>query len=142
MTGARVPPRDRATSRRLGQQRRSGTRPELELRQALWKLGLRYRVDAPLALPKVRRRADVLFLGARIAVFVDGCFWHACPQHGTRPKSNAEWWTDKLDRNVQRDRDTDRLLREAGWVSVRVWEHEDMGCAATVIAAKVRERRP
>ncbi len=90
---------------------------------------MRYRVDvAPL--PGLRRRADVVFTRARLAVFVDGCFWHRCPQHGTSPRNNADWWRDKLDRNVQRDRDTDRALHEAGWQVLRVWEHEPTAIAA------------
>jgi DNA mismatch endonuclease, patch repair protein len=125
----------------MQRQRRSATGPELRLRRALWRQGLRYRVDAPLALLGVRRRADLLFTGARIAVFVDGCFWHSCPEHGTRPKANAPWWNDKLDTNMRRDRDTDMRLRESGWLPVRVWEHEDMSEAAHRIALLIRERR-
>ena len=77
-----------------------------------------------------RRRADILFTRARIAVFVDGCFWHGCPEHETRPASNATWWAAKLTRNVERDRETDAHLDELGWVVFRVWEHADMAAAA------------
>jgi DNA mismatch endonuclease (patch repair protein) len=114
--------------------RRRGTRPELELRSALHARGLRYRVDvAPV--PGSRRRADVVLRPARIAVYVDGCFWHSCPQHATVPKSNREWWEAKLGANVERDRKTDRGLAELGWAVVRVWEHEDMEAAAERIVA-------
>jgi DNA mismatch endonuclease (patch repair protein) len=92
-------------------------------------------------LTTLRRTADVAFLGPRVAVFVDGCFWHACPVHGTRPKANASWWTEKLTANVQRDRDTDRRLREIGWESVRVWEHENSSAAADRIQQVVEARR-
>ena len=93
-------------------QRAWDTQPELALRRLLQARGLHYRVDvAPL--PGLRRRADVVFTRERLAVFVDGCLWHRCPQHGSSPRSNVDWWRDKLDRNVQRDRSTDRALAEA-----------------------------
>src|SRR4051794_22781912 len=95
--------------------RRRDTAPELALRSELHRRGLRFRVDrAPL--PGLRRRADLLFTRARVAVYVDGCFWHVCPLHATWPKRNAAWWQEKLDSNQHRDRDTDRRLREAGWL--------------------------
>lgn len=121
-------------------QRRRDTEPEVRLRRAVWRRGLRYRVDHKI-LPGLRRRADLAFLGPRVAVFVDGCFWHRCPQHATSPKSNRAWWDDKLTRNVMRDRDTDERLRDAGWVVVRVWEHEDPGSAADRVEHAVRDRR-
>jgi len=108
---------------RFRRQRVRDTAPEVALRRALHALGLRYRVDHPV-LPGLRRRADVVFRRRRIAVFVDGCFWHRCPQHAVPPKNNADWWARKLQRTVDRDRDTDQRLRAAGWVPVRVWEHE------------------
>ena len=118
----------------MQRQGRRDTVPELSLRTALWHQGLRYRVDiAPLR--GMRTRADVVFTKAKVAVYVDGCFWHRCPQHATAPKANAEWWGEKLDTNVRRDRDTDRVLHEAGWRVIRVWEHEDMAEAAARIAA-------
>src|SRR3954447_5164896 len=98
--------------RRMEKQVRRDTKPELELRRAVWRLGLRYRVDiAPIP---GRRRADLVFTRAKVAVYVDGCFWHSCPTHATIPKANREWWVAKLDTNVRRDRDTDRRLAEAG----------------------------
>ena len=109
----------------------------MKLRRALWARGLRYRVDlAPLS--GTRRRADIVFGPARVAVFVDGCFWHSCPQHATLPKNNRDWWKEKLAANVARDRDTDVKLSEAGWTVVRVWEHEDMEHAADRVARCVR----
>src|SRR4051794_25952672 len=114
-----------AALRRMQRQKRAGTKPELALRRLLHSRGMRYRVDAPLPIEGVRRRADLLFTKKRVAVFVDGCYWHACPIHGTRSISNGAWWADKLETNVQRDRDTDRLLQELGWAVVRIWEHED-----------------
>lgn len=79
----------------------------------------------------MRRTADIVFARAKVAVFVDGCFWHACPEHGTSSKTNAEWWKAKLARNVDRDADTDRRLGDAGWTAVRVWEHEEPDDAAS-----------
>lgn len=125
----------------MQRQRRRDTSPELRVRQELFRRGLRYRVDlAPL--PGMRSRADVVFTRARVAVFVDGCFWHRCPLHATDPKANSGWWRSKLDANVQRDRATDERLRSAGWAVVRVWEHESAGTAADTIEATVRERLP
>lgn len=117
------------------------TKPELALRSAVHALGLRYRVDHRLPLPGVRRRGDLAFTRVRVAVFVDGCFWHACPEHFTVSKTNPEFWAAKMARNQARDVETDRLLAEAGWLSVRVWEHEAMMEAAGRIADVVRSRQ-
>lgn len=107
----------------MSRQRRTDTEPELAIRRSLHSRGFRYRVDAPLpGLP--RRRADLLFGGAKVAVFIDGCFWHRCPEHATVSQSNSEWWADKLSGNVARDRATDRHLSELGWTVLRFWEHE------------------
>jgi DNA mismatch endonuclease, patch repair protein len=122
--------------RRMQRQRRTDTKPELALRRELYRRGLRYRIDVQV-LPGLRRRADVAFPRRRVAVFVDGCFWHACPEHGTSPKANAVWWRAKLDANVQRDRDTDRRLEEAGWTPVRIWEHEDPVRAADLVEQRL-----
>lgn len=116
------------------------TPAEIALRRRLHALGLRYRIDVP-PLPGLRRRADVVFRSARVAVFVDGCFWHRCPVHGSDPKANSVWWKAKLDRNVERDRETDRALIDAGWLPIRIWEHENSGAAAAVVARAVAERR-
>jgi DNA mismatch endonuclease, patch repair protein len=100
-------------------------------------------VDASLPIPVGgRRRADLLFPGARVACFVDGCFFHCCPEHGTRPHNNADWWAEKLDQNVRRDRDTDANLTAAGWVALRFWAHEDPDAAANLLYEVVRRRTP
>lgn len=109
--------------------RRRDTKPELALRRELHRRGRRYYVDRP-PLPGIRRRADLVFPRHRLAVYVDGCFWHSCPIHATTPQTNTGWWQAKLDTNEARDRDTDRRLREAGWTPVRVWEHLEASEAA------------
>jgi DNA mismatch endonuclease (patch repair protein) len=124
----------------MQRQARRDTAPEMALRRALHRRGLRYRVDAA-PLPGLRRTADLVFPRERVAVYVDGCFWHACPQHASVPKANRAWWTEKLAANVRRDRDTDDRLERAGWAVVRVWSHEDAGVAADRVEALVRERR-
>jgi len=122
---------------RLG---RRDTLPELAIRSELHRRGLRFRVDrAPL--PGLRSRADVVFGPARVAVYVDGCFWHSCPEHGTRPKANADWWEQKLQRNRERDAETDHTLTEHGWEVVRIWEHEDPVVAADRVEEAVASRK-
>jgi DNA mismatch endonuclease (patch repair protein) len=129
-TAPRRPPSSSAAkSLEMSRLGRRDTRPELAIRSELHRRGLRFRVDrAPLA--GLRSRADIVFGPARVAVYVDGCFWHSCPQHATRPKANAEWWDRKLARNRERDRETDQALAEQGWTVVRIWEHEDPVAAA------------
>jgi DNA mismatch endonuclease, patch repair protein len=113
--------------------RSTETRPEIALRSALHRLGLRFRKNAR-PQRDLRMRADVVFPGRRLAVFVDGCFWHGCPAHGKRPRTNAGYWHEKIDRNMARDRRDDALLRRAGWRVLRVWEHEPPDVAAQTIA--------
>jgi DNA mismatch endonuclease, patch repair protein len=113
------------------------TAPELALRSAVHRLGLRYRVNAR-PLPAVRRTVDLLFSRARVAVFLDGCFWHGCPDHHTVAVTNADFWARKVARNRERDRETDRLLDQAGWTVVRIWEHQAPAAAASRIADIVR----
>lgn len=134
--GTTPAPRDAATRRRFEAQRQRDTAPEMRLRRELHRRGLRYRVDH--AIPVPRRRADVVFTRQRVAVFVDGCYWHGCREHATEPKNNADWWRRKLDANIERDRDTDRRLEVAGWMAVRVWEHDDPEHAADRVEAAVR----
>ena len=122
----------------MKRQRRRDTAPERALRSLLWRKGLRYRVD--VVVVGRRRRVDIAFLGPKVAVLVDGCFWHGCPEHATSPKSNAVWWRDKLKKNVERDRDTDGELEAAGWRVLRVWEHEDPTEAADRIEVVIRSR--
>ncbi len=95
------------------------TKPEVSLRKALWSAGLRYRLN-----PELPGRPDLVFLRSRLAVFVDGCFWHACPVHSTRPATNAEFWRKKIKSNIRRDKKVNRRLEELGWSVIRVWEHE------------------
>jgi DNA mismatch endonuclease, patch repair protein len=116
------------------------TKPELALRSAVHALGLRYRVSAR-PLRDVRRTADLVFPTERVAVFLDGCFWHGCAEHHTVAATNAGFWADKVKGNMARDRDTDSRLSEAGWLSVRVWEHEDPAEAAHRVRAAVLSRR-
>jgi DNA mismatch endonuclease (patch repair protein) len=123
--------------RRMRSARRVDTLPELRVRSELHRLGLRFRVHRSL-LPGMRRQVDIAFGPARVAVFVDGCFWHSCPLHATTAKANAAFWRAKLADNRRRDRDTDRRLEEAGWRVVRVWEHENAGTAARRVARVVR----
>ncbi|MFF3978531.1 very short patch repair endonuclease [Streptomyces sp. NPDC001828] len=121
--------------------RNKDTKPELRLRSLLHKQGLRYRV-ASRPLPELRRTADVVFSKARVAVFVDGCYWHGCPEH-LRPSSvNVEFWREKIASNQARDLETDRLLQDAGWTVVRVWEHEDPDTAAARVISTVRGSSP
>lgn len=105
---------------------RAATAPELALRRELHRLGVRFRVNHP-GLPG---RPDIAMTRAKVAVFVDGCFWHRCAEHATLPKNNAQWWAEKLERNVQRDREKDEALSALGWLAVHVWEHEDPVTAA------------
>lgn len=121
----------------MARQRTRDTDPEVALRRILHSRGLRYRLDRPLpGLP--RRRADITFVRQRVAVFVDGCFWHACPEHGTWPKRNDEWWAAKIRRNMERDRETDAHLQECGWTVIRIWEHECADEAADRVEGVIR----
>lgn len=127
-------------SERMSRQASKDTAPELAIRRRLHAKGLRYRIHVR-PLPEVRRTADIVFTRVRVAVFVDGCFWHRCPEHATFPETNREWWERKLAGNAARDADTDERLAAGGWTVVRVWEHEDPDLAATHIATEVDRRR-
>jgi DNA mismatch endonuclease (patch repair protein) len=115
--------------------RRTDTKPEMALRRALHRQGLRYRKDYRLDLDGARVRPDIAFTARRVAVFVDGCFWHVCPEHGTKPAANTWYWGPKLTRNVERDRAADAALVAAGWRVVRVWEHEPLDAAVAAVNA-------
>jgi len=119
--------------------RRRDTSCEMAIRRELHAMGLRYRVDHPLPFDR-RRRADILFTKAKVAVFVDGCFWHGCPEHGTLPKANESWWKEKIDANKRRDTDTVRQLELLDWTVLRFWEHEDPAASAAATASCVRSR--
>jgi DNA mismatch endonuclease (patch repair protein) len=119
--------------------RRRDTGPELAIRRAVHEAGLRYRVDFPIRVADHRPiRPDLVFTRRRVAVFVDGCFWHGCPAHATSPATRARFWADKVAANRERDRRHDALLAGGGWTVLRIWEHEDPVDAAKRIAAVVR----
>jgi DNA mismatch endonuclease, patch repair protein len=121
----------------MSRQRRRDTAPELALRRQLHARGLRYRVAWPIP-GLARHTVDIAFTRARLAVFVDGCFWHGCPEHATYPAANGDWWTAKLAMNQQRDRKTTTHLEGAGWTVIRVWEHEAAEHAASRIEDLLR----
>lgn len=119
----------RQLSARFSAQARESTRPEMLLRRELHRRGLRYRVQYRIpGLP--RRRVDIAFTKARVALFVDGCFWHACPDHCVLPTANRDWWIWKFQTNTRRDADTDAKLHDLGWTTLRIWEHEAPDAAA------------
>lgn len=114
--------------------RRRDTGPELALRSRLHQQGLRFRVDFPIRIPGRRPvRPDVVFTRKRVAVFVDGCFWHGCPEHATRPKTNIGYWVPKLAENIARDKRTRQALEALGWTVVRIWEHESPDLAVSTV---------
>jgi DNA mismatch endonuclease (patch repair protein) len=134
----RVPPGG-ALSAKMSTLARRDTKPELEVRRALHRRGLRFRVQ--LKVPGNRRRAiDIAFTRARLAVYVDGCFWHGCPEHHVLPRTNSEWWQWKVDRNRQRDIATDAELTATGWQVLRFWEHTDPEDAADRISTAYEAR--
>lgn len=146
MTGDCAPPASSEQAlRRMKNQPRSDTGCELRLRSALHRLGLRYRVHVRPETA-LRREADIVFRPARVAVFVDGCFWHGCPIHKRPSKSHSDWWIDKIDKNRLRDQETGVVLAQSGWTVIRIWEHADSQMAAAEIARVVRAhtaaRRP
>lgn len=121
--------------------RSSNTSPELAVRSLLHSRGWRYRV-ARRPIRNVRRTADLVFGPARVAVFIDGCFWHGCPDHFVPPKTNPSYWNEKIGGNRRRDADTDRLLRDHGWLPLRFWEHEDPATVAEMVEQAVRQADP
>lgn len=133
-------PSSPSASNRMKAVRREGTQAELALRQALDELGLEYETNVR-PLPDFNRKADILFRKENIAIFVDGCFWHGCPIHGTQSKANAEFWRKKIEANKRRDMETNRILETNGWLVVRVWEHENVKDAAQRILQFVRENQ-
>ena len=128
-----------AAKRRMEAAKPKDTLPEMKLRTALEQLGKDFEVDVK-PIEDLQRKADILFREDKVAVFVDGCFWHGCPMHGTLAKANAEFWIDKIKRNKERDKDTNQRFEAAGWTVIRVWEHEDP-IEASMKIAKIIERK-
>lgn len=121
-------------------QARRDTAPELGLRRVLHASGYRYRVNQPV--PGMGRRTmDLAFTRYRVAVMVHGCFWHGCPEHGTQPTANGEWWLRKIAGNVRRDAETKEHLERLGWTVLSVWEHEDSQKAAFRVGVVLVEQR-
>lgn len=132
-------PSSPGVSARMSRQARKDTSAELAVRRLLHAAGMRYRVEYPVP-GMARRRIDVAFTRAKVAVLIDGCFWHGCPQHATQPKANAEWWREKLARNVARDLETTAHLNAQGWAVLRFWEHEAPEEVAVRVRAAVERR--
>jgi len=140
-SGERVPypgPSSAAATKIGIANRRRDTAAELRLRSELHARGLRFRKDLLLRVGTVRVHPDIVFTRAKVAVFLDGCFWHACPEHGTVPKSNVTYWAPKLAANIERDQRVNEALTMDGWLVRRVWEHEDPGLVAADIEPMVR----
>lgn len=133
-------PTDPQVSARMRRNPRRDTKPEVALRSALHRAGLRFRKDLPIRTPERLVRPDVVFTRARVAVFVDGCFWHCCPVHGNVPRANAAYWEPKLERNVLRDRAVNAALNASGWMVLRAWEHEEPAAVALRVAQAVAGR--
>ncbi|QNS05999.1 very short patch repair endonuclease [Streptomyces xanthii] len=134
-----ITPSSPGVSARIKRQVSKDTGAELAVRRLLHAAGLRYRVEYPVP-GMARRRIDVAFTRTKVAVLIDGCFWHGCPQHATQPKANAEWWRQKLDRNMARDRETTEHLTAAGWTVLRFWEHEAPEDVVERVMRAVREQ--
>ena len=113
------------------------TKPELAVRSAVHRRGIRFRVAAR-PQPELPRTADLVLRKSRIAVFVDGCYWHGCPEHHTQPSTNSEYWADKIARNIERDTETTDYLQKAGWTVLRFWEHQDAESVADCVQRAVQ----
>jgi DNA mismatch endonuclease, patch repair protein len=120
--------------------RRRDTSQEMALRSALHRRGWRFGVDRPIRLTGGTYRPDISFARLKLVVYCDGCFWHSCPIHGTRPKANSEYWDEKLAENVRRDRRTTAALTAAGWKVIRIWEHEPLANAVAVVEEALSEQ--
>jgi DNA mismatch endonuclease (patch repair protein) len=132
-------PKDAAVTAVMRANRKTNSGPERRIRSRLHAAGLRYRIYLSINVEGQRIRPDIVFTRRKLAVFVDGCFWHACPDHGTMPSHNPDYWLPKLGTNVRRDRLVDGLLRQAGWRVLRIWEHTDSAEAAQAIALVAME---
>lgn len=126
MTNGVDTPTTPGRSRNMKAIRRTDTKPEVQLRSALHRRGLRFRKDLLIRTSARRVRPDIVFTARKLAVFIDGCFWHCCPEHGRQPAVNVGYWSPKLQRNVERDRLTDAALLADGWRVIRLWEHESI----------------
>jgi DNA mismatch endonuclease (patch repair protein) len=132
-------PSSDAVRRTMRGNRRRDSTPETRLRSVLHSFGLRYRVDLPIRVPNRRPiRPDIVFTRARLVIFVDGCFWHGCPNHGRPPRTNSTYWAAKIELNRERDGQQTIALEEAGWTVVRIWEHEPVEIAAAAVLALLR----
>jgi DNA mismatch endonuclease (patch repair protein) len=134
-------PTNEGVTYRMQRNPKYNTGLEKGVRSAVHRQGLRFRVHWPIRIHDSTVRPDLVFPGQRLAVFVDGCFWHACPDHGTKPVRNVEYWTDKIQRNQNRDASVDRGLRDAGWRVLRIWEHVPSSQAATLVSAALKMGR-
>jgi DNA mismatch endonuclease, patch repair protein len=138
---SKAPPPSSTRARNVMRGNRSESEIERQLRSALHRKGRRFRKHArPVA--ELRCRPDIVFPGPRVAVFIDGCFWHRCPLHGSEPIANAEWWRAKLDGNVARDRRNDEALAAAGWRCIRLWSHESLPTMVKVVEDALDEDVP
>jgi DNA mismatch endonuclease (patch repair protein) len=137
-TGNPIPSSEAALKRMQAAKPRD-TAPEKALRSALHRKGLRFRIDQK-PIKELNRKADIVFRSVKVVVFVDGCFWHGCPIHGTLAKANPEFWKNKIEQNRARDLDTNRQLKKAGWRIVRVWEHENPEKASQGIYSLIVKR--
>ncbi|MFS0887098.1 very short patch repair endonuclease [Aeromicrobium sp. 179-A 4D2 NHS] len=134
-------PANEHVRRRFAAQRTRDTTAEIQLRRELHRMGYRYRVDT-VAEPSIRSKPDIVFRRKKVAVYVDGCFWHGCPEHFIPPKNNAAWWDEKISANRHRDASTRARLVEHGWRVLAFWEHEDVLVAANVVATALRSDPP
>ncbi|MEU4607198.1 very short patch repair endonuclease [Kribbella sp. NPDC023972] len=135
-----VTPTSAGRSRNMQAIRRTNTKPEVQLRSALHREGFRFRKDLVVRTSTRRVRPDIVFTARKIAVFVDGCFWHCCPEHGRQPSVNSGYWSPKLARNVERDRLADAALTHDGWAVVRIWEHEPLETAIRLVKKALESR--
>jgi DNA mismatch endonuclease (patch repair protein) len=126
-----------ATRRSMQGNRSRDTKPEMAVRSAVHRRGIRFRVSAR-PQPELARTADLVLRKTRIAVFVDGCYWHGCPEHHTQPATNPEYWSDKIARNIERDQETTAYLQQTGWTVMRFWEHEDPEAVADIVQEAVQ----
>jgi DNA mismatch endonuclease (patch repair protein) len=120
--------------------RRTDTKPEIALRSALHRAGYRFRKDLRFDAGGIKVRPDIVFTRQRVAVFVDGCFWHVCPDHGRQPTTNTSYWGPKLERNQERDRMATAALRSDGWIVIRIWEHIDLPAAVATVVGHLAPR--